>query len=204
MEEILHPTVGTVGTVEGAASTTGTEGAPVTATEVSVVEPTNVIQDALTSVNVEKYNLNIFDEVYAKIKSLISSKQFNAGNWVSLVPMCMEMVETVPHLKGKDKQALVIDLITKLICEIPMSESDRAIVQAVLSTALPTMINIICNSSLGEYAINLAEEVHEQVTGCFKKCYGKKYATVGATTSAQEKGVKKNRPTRNAQGRIVR
>lgn len=120
----------------------------------------NVVRDAIATVDVSKYNLNIFDEVYAKVKELVGQKEFNAGNWITLLMMCMEMVETVPHLTGKEKRALVVDLLTKLIHEIPMPENDRALIEGLLSSCLPAIIDTICESSLGHYAINLADQAH--------------------------------------------
>lgn len=134
----------------------------------------NVVQDAIATVDVSKYNLNIFDEVYGKIKGMIANKQFNAANWISLVTMSMEMVETIPHLTGHQKRELVVDLVTKLVGEIPMAESDRQLVQTILATALPVMIDVICDSSLGEYAINLIDDAQEKCHGCIAKCTKKK------------------------------
>lgn len=138
---------------------------------VVVDEPikTNVVQDAIASVDVSKYNLNIFDELYAKIRGIIANKEFNAGNWISLVTMSMEMVETLPHLTGHEKRDLVVDLVTKLVGEIPMAENQRVIVQSILSTALPVIIDVIVDSSLGVYAINLMEAAQKKCNGCIGK-----------------------------------
>jgi hypothetical protein len=84
----------------------------------------------------------------------------------------MELVEAVPHLTGKEKRSLVVDLLTKLVAEIPMAESDRALIQGLLASALPSIIDAICDSSLGVYAINLANQAQEHVTGCINKCVG--------------------------------
>jgi len=136
------------------------------------VRASNMVQDAIDTVDVTKYNLNIFDEVYAKLHAMVSKKEFNAGNWITLVTLAMEMVETLPHLSGKDKRALVIDLITKLVTEIPMADKDRALIQTILSSSLPAIIDAICDSSLGVYAINLVQEAHAECKGCFASCKG--------------------------------
>lgn len=137
---------------------------------------TNVVQDAIATVDVSKYNLNVFDELYAKIRGMIANKEFNAGNWITLATMAMEMVETLPHLTGHEKRDLVVDLVTKLVAEIPMAENQRSIVQAILSTALPVLIDVIVDASLGVYAINLIEEAKKKCNGCI----GKKAAAKGA------------------------
>ena len=135
---------------------------------------TNVVQDAIAVVDVSKYNLNIFNEVYGKLRGMIDQKQFNAGNWITLLTMSMEMVETIPHLSGKEKRSLVVDLLTKLVGEIPMAEHDRALIQGILSSSLPAIIDAICDSSLGAYAINLAQNAHAEIKGCYNSCLGVK------------------------------
>jgi len=160
-----------------------------TTTTTTSTEPakTNVVQDAIATVDVSKYNLNIFDELYAKIKGMIANKEFNAGNWISLVTMSMEMVETIPHLTGHQKRELVVDLVTKLVGEIPMAEEQRKLVQSILSTALPVIIDVVCDSSLGVYAINLIDDAQQKCHGCFaSRCGG------GGAKSAQ-RGTKRTK-----------
>jgi len=51
-----------------------------------------------------------------------------------------------------------------------MADEDRAAVQAILKSALPAIINVIVQGTLGELAINLAEKVKEGATKCFARC----------------------------------
>jgi hypothetical protein len=149
---------------------------------------TNAVQDAISTVDVSKYNINVFDELYAKIRGIIANKEFNAGNWISLVTLSMEMVETLPHLTGRQKRDLVVDLVTKLVGEIPMAENQRATVQAILGTALPAIIDVICDSSLGVYAINLIDQAQEKCHGCFaSKCPAK------VTAKSKAQGARRHR-----------
>ena len=117
--------------------------------------------------------LKLFDQAYAKLKELVGAREFNAGNWFALLPLAMTLVETSKTLTGSEKKALVIDLLSKLVCEIPMSDGDRAIVKSVISTALPLMIDTIVASSLGELAINILDEVEERASLCFMRCKAK-------------------------------
>ena len=116
----------------------------------------------------------LFDQAYAKVKELVRAKEFNAGNWFSLVPLVMEIVEEARDLHGAQKKALAVDLLAKLVCEIPMSDADRALVKTVISTALPLMIDTIVASSLGELAINVIDDIEEKASLCFMRCKAKK------------------------------
>lgn len=133
--------------------------------------------------DIDLTKMKLFDLAYDKIKALIRQKEFSMANWFSLVPLAMELAEACGTLKGSEKKALVIDVITKLIMEIPMSEADRAILRSVVSASLPLMIDVIVSSSLQELAINIAEEIHEQAQSCFALCAPKKKSKAITTKS---------------------
>lgn len=132
------------------------------------------VREALETVApASTYDPAIFDAVYDKIKGMIANKEFNLANWVSLVTLSMEVVEVVPNMHGLQKRDLVVDLIAKLVTEIPMSDSDRTLVASLVRTTLPSMIDALVQGSLGQIAINLAAKAEEHVTKCWAKCVKK-------------------------------
>lgn len=120
------------------------------------------------------YDVDVFSAVYDKVKSMIVNKTFSLSNWITLVTLAMEVVEKVPQLHGIEKRNLVVDLVAKLVTEIPMSEDDRAAVSAIIRTTLPSIIDAIVQGTLGQIAVNIAEEVAEQTNKCLAKCQKKK------------------------------
>ena len=132
--------------------------------------PQGVIETVAAPVPSSASVSTLFHQAYAKLKELVKAKEFNAGNWFSLVPMVMELVEQAVDLHGAQKKALAVDLLSKLVCEIPMSDADRALVKTVISTALPLMIDTIVASSLGELAINVIDDIEEKASLCFMRC----------------------------------
>ena len=128
------------------------------------------LRETLEQVKTSHYNPEIFNQVYDKIKGMIVNKTFTLGNWIILVTMCMEVVEVVPILHGVEKRNLVVDLIAKLITEIPMSDEDRSAVAVLIRTSLPSIIDVIVQGTLGQLAVNLAEKVEEGAKKCFARC----------------------------------
>ena len=128
------------------------------------------VREALDAAPTSHYGGVIFNQVYEKAKGMIVNKTFTLANWIALVTLCMELVEVVPGLHGIEKRNLVVDLVSKLITEIPMSDSDRAAVEGIIRTTLPAIIDVIVQGSLGELAINLANQVQEETKKCFARC----------------------------------
>ena len=123
--------------------------------------------------NVSAYNPEVFTATYDKIKAMIVNRTFSASNWITLVTLAMEVVEALPNLKGIEKRNLVVDLVTRLVSEIPMPQQDRELVAALLHSALPSIIDAIVQGTLGQLAVNAVEQAHEGAKRCFAKCGGK-------------------------------
>lgn len=119
-------------------------------------------------------NTEVFVQTYDKLAAMVANKRFSASNWIALIPMAMEIVETIPNLHGSQKRGVVVDLLVKLISEIPMADEDRAIIMTLVRTALPAIIDTICDGTLGKIAVNIAEQVEEGARKCFAKCQTKK------------------------------
>lgn len=137
-----------------------------------VTEPAGVteLEAALATVDTHKYNVDVFNQVYDQLSKMIKGRKFTAVNWVILVPMAMELAETVPNLQGHEKRAIVVDLLIKLIGELDMSPEDRVIIMSVVRTSLPALIDTICDGALGKFAINVAEQIEEGARRCWAKC----------------------------------
>lgn len=119
-----------------------------------------------------------FDVVYDGIKGMIASKTFSSATFMLLIPRCMELAETLPELTGHEKKALVLEVLSKLIDELPMQDDDKQLLKMLLITVIPSTIDLIVSSSLGQFALNLYEQAEQEVTSCFAKCSKKQPATV--------------------------
>lgn len=119
---------------------------------------------------VSHYSPETFVQVYDKIKQMILNKTFTSANWISLVVMAMELVEALPKLKGVEKRNLVVDLVTRLVQEVPMPEHDRILLTSLLASSLPPIIDTIVQGSLGQLAINVVQDAHDATKKCLARC----------------------------------
>jgi len=99
----------------------------------------------------------------------------------------MELAETIPNLSGPEKKALVLDVLARLIDELPMQDDDKALLKTLILTVIPSTIDVIVSSSLGQFALNLYEQAEEEVAGCFAKCTKKKQAAAAETAPRQRR-----------------
>lgn len=115
--------------------------------------PTNV-SDVETAVN----------QVYDNIKTMITNKQFNASSFVTLVTMVMQVLGQLPQLTGPQKKDVAIQVITRLVQEIPIPGIDQATATALINTTLSKMIDFIVAAANGQFNFT---QVVEEVKGCF-------------------------------------
>lgn len=120
--------------------------------------------------------LSNIDQVIIDMKAAIANRKVNLSTFMLLVPRCMEIVEKIPTLTGPEKKALVLEVLARLVEELPIDEEDKQSLKLIVTTVVPVVVDTIVSSALGQFAINVVEEIEEEVTGCFAKCSKKKDA----------------------------
>ena len=103
------------------------------------------------------------NQVYDSIKAMIVSKQFNASSFVTLVTMVMQLLGGLTQLSGPQKKDVAIQVITKLVQEIPIPGIDQATATALINTTLSKMIDFIIAAANGQFNFT---QIVEQVKGC--------------------------------------
>lgn len=153
-------------------------------TTAPVVEVENHLEEVQSTVNI----------VFENIKASIVGKSFNVTTFMLLIPRCMEAVEDFPELTGAEKKALVLDVLSKLIDEIPLKDEDRALLKTLILNVIPTVIDTVVASSLGQFALNIYEEVEEEVKAHCGPCFKKQTQTAKAKSlRRQSKHVYRNK-----------
>lgn len=121
---------------------------------------------------------NDASQLYDAIKSAIENpSEITVATFVLLVPKAMELVEAIPNLSGTEKKKLVIDVLARLVADLPIQDEVKATILSFIENQLPTVIDIVVNSSIGEYAINVVEEVEQGAKNCFAKCFPRNTST---------------------------
>lgn len=123
------------------------------------IEPTNTTTTSSASDVESAVNL-----VYDNIKAMIVKKQFNASSFVTLVAMVMQILGQLPQLSGPEKKYVAIQVITRLVQEIPIPGIDEATATLLINTTLSKMIDFIISASNGDFNFT---QMLEQVKGCF-------------------------------------
>ena len=104
------------------------------------------------------------NQVYDSIKAMIISKQFNASSFVTLVTMVMQLLGGLTQLTGPQKKDVAIQVITKLVQEIPIPGIDQETATALINTTLSKMIDFIIAAANGQFNFT---QIVEEVKGCF-------------------------------------
>lgn len=106
--------------------------------------------------------------VYDELRGMITHKQIGVANIISIVTLAMQLVQQFAGVPGADKKAIVINVINRVVAEIPMSDADKAAVQAIVSTTLDKTIDFVVAVANGE--IDLLGIVEDHVARCKAMC----------------------------------
>ena len=108
------------------------------------------------------------DNVYAQLKSMIKNKTVDISNLMSIVTITMQLVEQISGLTGAQKKDMVMQLMNRLIDDVPMDDTNKAALRAILTTTVNAAIDFVVSVANGE--INLVQLVKDNVDWCKKSC----------------------------------
>ena len=106
--------------------------------------------------------------VYDELRGMITNKQVSLGSIINIVTLTMQLIQQFAGVKGGDKKLIVISVINRVVAEFPMSDSDRAAVQAIVATTLDQTIDFVVAVANGE--IDLLGIVEDHVSRCKAMC----------------------------------
>jgi len=131
----------------------------------SINEETSTVTEEKIVVGVSSTE-SVLDTVYNQIKHLLGGKQIDASNWMLLVTIGMQAVETVPSLSGTDKKDLLIKAINLIISDLNLDDALVPIIQNTVSG----LIDTVASAAKGEFDIN--KVVVKVKKGCFS-CFSR-------------------------------
>ena len=114
------------------------------------------------------YLEQLTDVVYSNLRDMLSKKQVTVNNIIGIVTLAMQLVQQYGTLNGVEKKQVVVNAITRVVDEIPMNESDRIAVKAVVATTLSKTIDYVIAIANGE--IDLFGQIEEGVARCKVMC----------------------------------
>ena len=110
----------------------------------------------------------LVDLVYDKIKSMISNRKVTVSNIVTIVTLCMQIVQQYPSLEGAEKKEVVKQVVYRIVEETNLSEEDKLSLKVFLDATLDKTIDFVIKVANGE--IDIIGKVEEIVTRCTAMC----------------------------------
>ena len=110
---------------------------------------------------------DLVNEVYDTVRKAIVNKKFTVSNFIVLVTMVMQILESHKDLTGTEKKALAIRVIKRLVNEIPFTDEDRVAVGIIIDTTLPKTIDYLIMAANGDLDFG---EMIEKVKNIFSCC----------------------------------
>lgn len=106
--------------------------------------------------------------VYDKLRGMITHKTVTVANIIGIVTMVMQLVQQFAGVEGSDKKKIVVNVISRLVKEIPMSPEDKMAVEAIVATTLDKTIDFVMAVANGD--IDLLGIVEDHVARCKIMC----------------------------------
>ena len=95
------------------------------------------------------------EKLYNDFKEIIGDGNIDASNIMSICVNLMQIVDTVPNLRGRDKKNLVLSVFKRYSDEIPLPK--------MVLDMIPTVIDMVISLDRGEVVVKV-------VKGLFKCC----------------------------------
>jgi hypothetical protein len=134
------------------------------------VSPNVVLPDNIDPANI------LFDQLVM----MIQSKTVNVTNIMTVISTAMQLVEQYPALPGDKKKTIVIEIVNKLIAQIPTDDNTRATIQSVADMAMSGMIDLVVGVANG--SINIGAIVTETAGWLKTHCCSGTSSTSGASS----------------------
>lgn len=121
------------------------------------------------------YNMgeSIFEELYSLAKWALNEKEgvISITNVINLVTSTMESAERFRDISGPQKKEVVVNVLDKLVEEIPATQDDKPAIQYSIKLLLPNIIDSIVSATKGQLDLNRTLRVSK--INPFYYCYSK-------------------------------
>ena len=107
-----------------------------------------------------------FDNMYTLLKNAIVDKTINASSIMGLVASAMKVVQGFPELIGPEKKDIVINLIRRVISDLPLDELDRENIKMFIDFTLPSVIDNIISATKGNFFGKIKDKAKSKGWSC--------------------------------------
>ena len=115
-------------------------------------------------------------QLCAEVKKAVDLQTITPESIFKMLMSVMGLVERQKQLSGPQKKQAVIDVVNRLVDEIPAEAEEKAAIMSAIQLLLPSLIDTIVSVSLGELDINgdgriSGDELQTAGKACLKKCF---------------------------------
>lgn len=125
-------------------------------------EDEKIIQTEVTAVT------NTIEQIYKSLRTGFENYELDQNNIVDFVIRAMTLVEQENSLNGREKKAVVIEILTRLVDSYDKLNSESKMsLKLVLRTVVPGLIDGLVQASKGFLSLNKTLKEKVSKCGCF-------------------------------------
>lgn len=106
--------------------------------------------------------------VYDQIRGVVTHKKITIANILSIVTLSMQLVQQFALVDGPNKKAIVLNVINRLMDELPVEETDKQAIKILIDTTLNKTIDLIIDIANGK--VDLLGSIEDTVARCKLMC----------------------------------
>ncbi len=95
--------------------------------------------------------INDFENTINTIVSGMNNPIITISNLPIMIPIIMSKVEVLKNLTGDQKQAIVLDVLNRLINSLSVSDDEKSALKSIATLVSPTLITTLIDSAKGVY-----------------------------------------------------
>jgi hypothetical protein len=93
--------------------------------------------------------------LYERVKATIRDGVLTPTSAVVMLTTAMAQVEAFAGMGGPEKKSLVLDLVDRLLGEIPVAQADGDAIRAAVRLLLPAVVDAVVAAAGGAFGINV-------------------------------------------------
>ena len=112
---------------------------------------TQLVESPQTVEAVSKQNIDILTK---EIKDIIQGEKIKKEDIVTILLSAMQIVQTFPNMKGREKKALVLHVLSTIINEQVEDADEAKLLKSIISFTLPSVIDTFIDLDKNKLKIN--------------------------------------------------
>lgn len=135
--------------------------------KMTTVKRDMVVESVIAPIDISQ----LTNDIYEQLKKIVQNKTINSSNIIQIATVAMQLIQQYMNIPGAQKKQIVMDVVSRLINEIQMNESDRDILRSIVSMTLDKTIDLVIGIANGD--IDILKIIDDGIVFCKKTCCSK-------------------------------